>query len=737
MVETFHGTFPVDEFWAGDPGPNIVWDDDGWRNLSFIEPPVQGPTPAYDLIGTGGTITTPPAGCDATGFLHASWVMDQTALLQTLAEFGFVGTRLALQSGDEECMLQQMLAHLQLSIDPHQFQWHLAHLMVATQRAVAGVPLQKRLRGDNGSAGWQRLSDFIAATTRQMASSSSVAEVAFVCPAKGKRRLRLKLEAGIEVTSEEFERAESAKYRQLISDILQMADAPLILEAFQSSSPANIVAGAMGATRVGTLRQYYKSIRNFLDWLFVTSEIHWPACIAQPLDYLHMRLEEPCSPSIPSTFGKALAWFEKTGGFQLDRSFSGNGLFKRTLDYASNVAGANQVPSRQSPRPPAALVAAFELYVCDVNQPKLKRLKAWTWLLKCYCTLREDDLTHIAPKSLRVIDDLISATLMRTKTSGPSKKIKELPLALWMGSTITGEMWLENGLGLLDEVGASERSYLLPSPNRDFSDGKLCCCSYSKSAAMTQAIIREIKIPIYEDGRWKSSDTQLIPSELIGAFTEHGPRSFLPSILAFLETLKEQRDMLGRWSPTGSDDYVRSFRLIVKKLQQTAVEAIRSGDSRLIEGDILDRVLRFGEDRDIKEAPELIKLLRANLCIFEKEIERAFGGLPSEVNLVPLPVLNSAIDEANEELLTFQRGMASNAKARTRVDRSNTAKWLIVYSKGRRHARLHKIGSNCPWAGVQVKDCSEHVVIQEHLYDSRCKICFPTVESDTSNSDTD
>ena len=41
---------------------------------------------------------------------------------------------------------------------------------------------------------------------------------------------------------------------------------------------------------------------------------------------------------------------------------------------------------------------------------------------------------------------------------------------------------------------------------------------------------------------------------------------------------KDERDMLGRWKPEGSDQYVRTYNMAVSKMQQKMAEVIKFGN---------------------------------------------------------------------------------------------------------------------------------------------------------------
>ena len=57
---------------------------------------------------------------------------------------------------------------------------------------------------------------------------------------------------------------------------------------------------------------------------------------------------------------------------------------------------------------------------------------------------------------------------------------------------------------------------------------------------------------------------------------EHSPRSFVNNMAALLDVPKAERDLLGRWLPEQSDDYLRSARSVVYKVQDKVALALRT-----------------------------------------------------------------------------------------------------------------------------------------------------------------
>ena len=89
--------------------------------------------------------------------------------------------------------------------------------------------------------------------------------------------------------------------------------------------------------------------------------------------------------------------------------------------------------------------------------------------------------------------------------------------------------------------------------------------------------MRELRVPVYADGGWKAGDKRAIPTSLESLFTEHSGRNMVPSVAVYVEDDKSKRDCLGRWRPTGSDDYTRTYRSVVTQIQLKVASTLRSG----------------------------------------------------------------------------------------------------------------------------------------------------------------
>ena len=710
-------------------------DSDEWGYIAFSAAVLDTP-PIGDIDHEAiSFLDTPVEGLDDDGFLLASWAMDETSVVGSLEAWGFTGMRLAVQQGDETVLLNQIFQHLGMEVSAAQFKWHLHRLIHSIRMEVERLPLHKRIKGFHLPPLAQQLQDSIQAHHNLLKPESvqAKAESFGLLPPKGIRR-RMQMQAAKEAGDiEQVEGLERNRLLEELQTLLELSSAPLVQLAIQSGRTLQVLKGAVGDTRNSTLRQYVRSISTFQSWFLTAHSKAWPTDVIGFLEYLHVRIEEPCALSIPSVFAKALNWFEKVGAFEGSSRFGNHQTLLRTIDYSAEVLGSFSAPTKKAARPPTAVVAALEIYVCDGCKQLALRVKAFQMLLKIYCSLREDDAQNLSPRKFRWFSGILTNTLCRTKTTGPTKRIKELPVCLGAEVSITSKPWIITGLALIQELEPKEREFLLTNFQANLEAGKPGRLSYANSAALGQRLLGTLKVPAWEEREWKETGIQLIPTVFLSAFTEHGPRSFMPSLLAELEVEKSQRDYVGRWSPTGSDDYTRSYRTIVKRLQATAIDAIRSGDSRLGDGDVFERLTDFGERLGVEDLESHFSWLRESLRKFQLCLKQFHESTAADDDI-------SICDQPASELPLTSFPIALTVEALkkkrvyTRVAGARSKKFLLIFSQGRRFSRLHLSTSACPWVHTIVRDCEELEEVNSGLYNARCKICFPAAGSDSSDS---
>ena len=119
--------------------------------------------------------------------------------------------------------------------------------------------------------------------------------------------------------------------------------------------------------------------------------------------------------------------------------------------------------------------------------------------------------------------------LRQTKTSGPNRRVKEMPLCVSEAAFFESPSWLRIGVELLQWLVTFSRDYLLPRLKPDL--------------AVFEKKMAEYAVPAIVQGFW----------------TAHSERSVLPTGLSVLGVNGPEKDLLGRWKPEGSDTYARSM----------------------------------------------------------------------------------------------------------------------------------------------------------------------------------
>ena len=346
-----------------------------------------------------------------------------------------------------------------------------------------------------------------------------------------------------------------------------------------------------GRTRASTMKRYFKTWKDWRCWWEAYRDARYKPQSVDLAQYLFSRFDEPCGPTIPALIIKAVNWMETTGDFQQDDRVADSQLVGRVRDYVVEKLAKDAKPIRRAPRYPATFVLALEDFMMDENNLVGLRLVAWAKLLKIWGTLRFDDLQGMRPREIFFQWGRLSTILRASKTSGPSRRVQELPVCISEHAYILDHNWLQCGWKLMKDHADFERDYLFPRLNNSWTGFQRKEASYQDM--MTYSACLFARLTRSMNGR------VLIPRVLVSFWTEHSERATLPTGLAFLETEKVERDLLGRWRPDGSDSYQRSYNGLVARLQKKYATAARDVECQTIldEVDIVQAAEGWLRDR--------------------------------------------------------------------------------------------------------------------------------------------
>ena len=670
-----------------------------------------------------------------TGSLPDEWEQHENKLYGCLGDVGLTDKLLAYQRGAERQILEQALLQLGLLVSMKEFAWLERRLIRKVEELAAGLRMAKRLRGESGGPVVQMLHDAMPiqrpqpkVTTPSAYLEEMLAGEFMKRPLRG-RRNKLVTQDDQHTTREQRDTQEKKFWTQEVIAWLRKSCAPVVDLAAGSHASQSIMEVAVGATRGSTMRSYLRVLIPYFLYLERTQETFWTDNVIDALEFLKVVSERPCSPSYPQKLSQALRWYQRTGGWAGGSILTDSPLWAKAVGYWTEALYNQVQPLKQAPRLPWIMVAAMELFIVDESNPLALRYKAFITMLKLIGTLREDDIQHFNVRKLRIMGEVLSTVIMRTKTTGAAKRVRQLPVAIWSGWTLTGTLWLEHGLGMAADVLESCADYSLPLFDQRGQPSKEPM-PYSGSAALSKKLYTQLRVPTYnlEDRSWKQSSERLLLPRMASFWTEHSPRAVMPSSAQLLGFSKEIRDCLGRWSPTGADDYARGYRLAVGKVQRRVLEAVLAGDGRLAEHEVLDRISQaveigtFNED----QARRFKDFLESRVEGFAKELAKA-----REVEPDPVSGIGGSSDLLEDiEVPAEVPGKPEKAGMKK-------LKFLVVYSRNRRSAKLHRIGG-CEWSRLTLNDSQEFESVNSKMYNARCKLCWPPgkVETrDASSSD--
>ena len=532
-------------------------------------------------------------------------------------------------------------------------------------------------------------------------------------PAKGerKRKRRRELDSS-EGDRQAMERQEREGLCIRFRVVLERFQAPCLRDfssGFDQEKVALVVAGRL---RNSSLKRYLRFLEEFLFWMHRAKLRDPPFVAGDAIDFLFMLADKPCGPTIPGAFLKSLTWFERVAGFSQDCRISSKTVLLSTRDILVKELKKPGIPIHRAPRLPGAVIASLERLVSNNREAMGIRAGAFYRLLKCWGTLRYDDIQHMSPQAVRFFSGRLTTTLYETKTSGPERRQVELPVAITEDSWICNKDWLRDGWQLFRVHADFNRDYFLPALSDDFSCFRRRMASYSEAATLTAAVNRRLA---------DSEGRRLIPSELVEMWTEHSERATLPTILDGFGLDPRDRDALGRWRPEGSDIYSRSFSGKIRRIHRyftAEIEKLRlAGD--IDDFDVLEAAfswLRARRGLPAEEADRIVEDFRVSLAAWSSD-----EPIQQESEVEGDAAVEEQAEAPQEEPVAAER-----------------APGYVLVSSRRGAIRLHRSGREGCWM-ARLRHFNECKVVSEMPepgeYSYRCKLCWPNSEGVIGSSD--
>ena len=298
-----------------------------------------------------------------------------------------------------------------------------------------------------------------------------------------------------------------------------------------------------------------------------------------------------------------------------------------------------------------------------------------------------------------------------------------LPLHVPVTASLSGAPWLEAGYRTWLQAGQADRDYSLPRPRCDFRAFTNKPMGNSEAALYNRMFLAVLKVPVYNEDMdaWGTpDDAPLLPGSWPRVWSGHSERHTLPTILAVGGVAKDERDRVGRWQPSESDEYVRTYRATVKRLTAQAQEVCHSYEHyRLLdEEDTLCEGVKRLVERGYVEAD--LKVQADVLAAVFDRVARSLARQAPDVEAVPEapqaaePVVMDGVDWEDQEL---------------------EAKYLIAYGRNRVRKCLHRC-NGCKRARDGNFADLEYVVEDvpdSSRYNATCTWCFRDGEVEDSD----
>jgi len=586
-------------------------------------------------------------------------------------------------------------------------------------QSIKQAPMKRRVLGLSSSWTMQNIQDSLLGKDLLSESSNTANAISpFIPLPSAKRRSALSTNEE-EVTHERElkEHYELVTWSRRLYSLLEQRQAPIIKQIDSCLNPGRAVVELAGSTRPRTLKSYIGHWYRFTDFLSRVKSKQWPEDVGDYIDYIHMLVDEPCGASVPEAFLMAARFIEMKSGLAESEKFSSAPLVKAVVQRAAEKLRGPEGPTRRAPRIPAVVIEALEGLVMDFSAGKYVRGVAWLRLVKVWAAMRFSCHNYLSPSRLSLHEGELYGTLKKTKTTGPSRRVRELPIHICRNAYIKYGSWLQTGFELWLTLAPFERDYFLPLAAPDGNNTLRKMSSYAEAAAVGLEVLAALKLP--------NSNIKLLDPNWCAFFTEHSERSTMVTALVMLQASKDERDLVGRWKPEGSDVYVRTYHGIISRLQTQVAGAMRS-------------MSRFEtlQEKEIAQSFKVWSQERLQLTVEEADLQ---ASLFSQV-LKTAPNITIEVDDENPPVavpasplhLELEEGVNTDSSEEACHDdwfrsKNRPTNLYLIVKNNKGKGRLHK-SDGCWIARYRAlrhrSICSQEPDPKE--YDFRCRLCWPS-----------
>ena len=494
-------------------------------------------------------------------------------MAEALEEAGWNLSRLATLEGAEAQVLDSVLAGIRERNPGEHFQWVALQDLVYASFKMAEVAW----RAEGSTNGAELLEEGMRARekmTLEERRKENAVQVMKMVPRKGKAKVikwptRLgKLMAVVgdhENLRQQAEETERSRWIEELKVIFREAGLPAAdVEEWEGAEMQRVGKGR----RASTLRKHVKTWQHARTWLAATFNTPWPTKASQLAMYLEARAQEPCGRSIPTSIYKTFVFLEHAGEVQKEQQLQNEGALKNALEEINmRLQSVEPKATKQAMHLPVKIVESWERVVMDESLPRYIRAFGWFKLAKVWGAMRHSDTTGVNFASGHLDSYCWSADLVKTKTTGPGKKVTVVKVFVSRSAFLVEKRWLETGWSLWQEMSweasMENRDFFLTMPSNDLKNMTRKIASYAMATTMSHALANHMVGP--SDHRGKT--IHLLEMGAYCAWSEHSERVTMRTWARAAGIDEETCKRLGRWTPTVDQAYDRAVRMQILQAQ--------------------------------------------------------------------------------------------------------------------------------------------------------------------------
>ena len=518
-------------------------------------------------------------------------------------------------------------------------------------------------------------------------------------------------------TREEVERARQAK---IILAYFLEAQVPSVLTAQASLDPERALLGCLGSARTSTLRKHERAWRRLRFWTQLNYATAWPDKPACVVDFLWSLYDGSCKKTLPQTTLDSVTFMETRADIPDEAKISSHSMVIGCVKHLTELLAKGAPPVRKAPMFLVSILAAWEFFIMDEAKTPYARALAWFVSVMLWTSMRFDDTVGLLPAKLKLLENGLEGLIVRSKSTGPGRKVNELRIFVSREATITGSEWLATGFAIWQEESFSfRRDYFLPLPSRNLNGCVKAEARYTDAAALVRALLVELPLVTFAAGKWRKCEGSLLTSAEAATFWRlHGIRNFVKSAALAAGETSDRTNYLGRWKAEASDEYVRTSRQIIHEVQDKVAHKLATAPWFLDESGTLQDLASCLQEAGYVDAfvgTQLLSLKVQRQGFDAAAPFNAFGPMPLE-NVQP---------EASEDRVE-PKAMAEPATSDEEpLDPLTMEDYWI--SEDKRGGKLHITGG-CPhFPGRNVKAYSWVSSPEAVKWTSYCKKCWKDV----------